>query len=50
MSDSFLVKSDKRKSYKSARKPKRHLCGGEVWRGGLGGAYLLPTLSSPVPH
>jgi hypothetical protein len=22
------------------------LCGVEVWRGGLGGAYLLPTLSS----
>jgi hypothetical protein len=21
-------------------------CGVEVWRGGLGGAYLLPTLSS----
>jgi hypothetical protein len=21
------------------------LCGVEVWRGGLGGAYLLPTLS-----
>ena len=27
--------------------PKIHLmCGVEVWRGGLGGAYLLPTLSS----
>ena len=24
----------------------RHLCGVEVWRGGLGGAYRLPTLSS----
>ncbi len=24
----------------------RNLCGVEVWRGGLGGAYLLPTLSS----
>ncbi len=23
-----------------------YLCGVEVWRGGLGGAYLLPTLSS----
>ena len=23
-----------------------HFCGVEVWRGGLGGAYLLPTLSS----
>jgi hypothetical protein len=22
------------------------MCGVEVWRGGLGGAYLLPTLSS----
>jgi hypothetical protein len=24
----------------------RSHCGVEVWRGGLGGAYLLPTLSS----
>jgi len=24
----------------------RHMCGVEVWRGGLGGAYRLPTLSS----
>ena len=24
----------------------RYLCGVEVLRGGLGGAYLLPTLSS----
>jgi hypothetical protein len=24
----------------------RKLCGVEVWRGGLGGAYLLPALSS----
>jgi hypothetical protein len=24
----------------------RYLCGVEVWRGGLGRAYLLPTLSS----
>src|ERR1039457_2382643 len=23
-----------------------HFCGVEVWRGGLGGAYRLPTLSS----
>src|SRR5580658_5514510 len=23
-----------------------HICGVEVWRGGLGGAYRLPTLSS----
>ena len=22
-----------------------HMCGVEVWRGGLGGTYLLPTLS-----
>src|ERR1700731_3702551 len=26
--------------------PYDQLCGVEVWRGGLGGAYLLPTLSS----
>ena len=25
---------------------KNHLGGVEVWRGGLGGAYLCPTLSS----
>jgi hypothetical protein len=24
---------------------KKHFCGVEVWRGGLGGTYLLPTLS-----
>ena len=24
----------------------RQVCGVEVWRGGLGGAYRLPTLSS----
>jgi len=24
----------------------RQVCGVEVWRGGLGGAYLLPTLLS----
>ena len=31
-----------------------HLCGVEVWRGGLGRVYLLPTLSSvgasPAPQ
>src|SRR5882762_8297015 len=26
------------------------ICGVEVWRGGLGGAYLLSTLSSAVDH
>jgi hypothetical protein len=25
---------------------KIHICGVEVWRGDLGGAYLLPTLST----
>ena len=28
------------------RKLEIHMGGVEVWRGGLGGAYLLPTLSS----
>ena len=28
------------------RKLEIHMCGVEVWRGGLGGAYRLPTLSS----
>ena len=26
-------------------RPGTDLCGVEVWRGGLGGTYLLPTLS-----
>src|ERR1700730_8604283 len=30
----------------STRQKKKPHCGVEVWRGGLGGAYLLPTLSS----
>ena len=28
------------------RKLQIHLCGVEVWRGGLGGTYRLPTFSS----
>ena len=31
---------------RSAQGRRGHLCGVEVWRGGLGGAYRLPTLSS----
>src|SRR5450755_1338285 len=37
-----LVRKKNDKFFKS----RRILCGVEVWRGGLGGAYLLPTLSS----
>ena len=30
----------------TVKSAQNHFCGVEVWRGGLGGAYRLPTLSS----
>jgi hypothetical protein len=46
-SDCSLQRFEKRESsHKPSAVPDLHLCGVEVWRGGLGGAYRLPTLSS----
>ncbi len=42
----LLLRGGNRSSPEPRLASDRHFCGVEVWRGGLGGAYRLPTLSS----